>query len=456
MDNERSKKRKTLLSFFKYKENSSTSTVNEVNLQSYASNTEEEQPVLNFPRVEIDLNNLERDPAIRIPIWQHPINQQDEIRRSYIRMGLYQPKLDEYPRTKFGSQTQYRRFQYSWFEKFPWIEYSSSKDLIFCFPCFLFQKKSPINPSFTIDGFNNWKRVNDGVKCPLLIHVGGSTSSHSNSVKYVEDLMKVRGHIDNILNAQSLDEVQKNRLRLKTTIESIRWLSLQACAFRGHDESSSSKNRGNFIEMIKLMGRLNVNIGDIVLEKAPRNATYTSPTIQKEILHIFANKVRKKIREEIEDAKFCILVDEAKDISNKEQVSIILRFVDCLGILQERFFDIVNVPNTTASTLKKSISDVLSRHNLNVTNMRGQGYDGASNMSGAWNGLQALFLRECPYAYYIHCFAHRLQLALVGASTKEISVWLFFQNYPPLLILLVVPPNGILSYILFKLLKLIV
>ncbi|XP_047314353.1 zinc finger MYM-type protein 1-like [Impatiens glandulifera] len=235
-------------------------------------------------------------------------------------------------------------------------------------------EKSPINPSFTIDGFNNWKRVNDGVKCPLLIHVGGPTSSHSNSVKCVEDLMKVSGHIDNILNAQSLDEVQKNRLRLKTTIESIRWLSLQACAFRGHDESSSSKNS--------------------VLEKAPRNATYTSPTIQKEILHIFANKVRKNIREEIGDAKFCILVNEAKDISNKEQMSIILRFVDCLGILRERFFDIVNVPNTTASTLKKSISDVLSRHNLNVTNMRGQG----------------------------------LQLALVGASTKEISVWLFFSK----------------------------
>ncbi|XP_047317558.1 zinc finger MYM-type protein 1-like [Impatiens glandulifera] len=385
MDNERSKKRKTLLSFFKHKENSSTSTVNEVNLQSYTSNIEEEQPVLNFPRVEIDLNNLERNPAIWIPIWQHPINKQDEIRRSYIRMGPYQPKLDEYPRTKFGSQTQYRRFQYSWFEKFPWLEYSSSKDLIFCFPCFLFQEKSHINPSFTIDGFNNWKRVNDGVKCPLLIHVGGPTSSHSNSVKCVEDLMKVSGHIDNILNAQSLDEVQKNRLRLKTTIESIQWLSLQACAFRGHDESSSSKNCGNFIEMIKLMGRLNVNIGDIVLEKAPRNATYTSPTIQKEILHIFANKVKKK-----------------------EPMSIILRFVDCLGILRERFFDIVNVPNTTASTLKKSISDVLSRHNLNVTNMRGQGYDGASNMSGAWNGLQALFLRKCPYAYYIHCFAHML------------------------------------------------
>ncbi|KAK3204615.1 hypothetical protein Dsin_018661 [Dipteronia sinensis] len=49
--------------------------------------------------------------------------------------------------------------------------------------------------------------------------------------------------------------------------------------------------------------------------------------------------------------------------------------------------------------------------NFVVFNMRGQ--DGVSNMGGAWNGLQSIFLNDCPYAYYIHCFAHRLQLALV-------------------------------------------
>lgn len=60
--------------------------------------------------------------------------------------------------------------------------------------------------------------------------------------------------------------------------------------------------------------------------------------------------------------------------------------------------------------------------------MRGQGCDGASNMSGSFNGLQALFLKDCPYAYYVHFFAHRLQLALVAAAEKEISLWLFFSN----------------------------
>ncbi|XP_073019264.1 uncharacterized protein [Primulina eburnea] len=60
--------------------------------------------------------------------------------------------------------------------------------------------------------------------------------------------------------------------------------------------------------------------------------------------------------------------------------------------------------------------------------MRGQRYDGASNMSVAFNGLQALFLKDCPYAYYVHCFAHRLQLALVAAVEKKISIWIFFSN----------------------------
>ena len=76
--------------------------------------------------------------------------------------------------------------------------------------------------------------------------------------------------------------------------------------------------------MIRLIGRLNVDIDDVVLEKAPKNTKYTSPTIQKEILHILTNKVRKKIYEEVRDAKFCILVDEAKNASNKEQMVIVL------------------------------------------------------------------------------------------------------------------------------------
>jgi hypothetical protein len=65
--------------------------------------------------------------------------------------------------------------------------------------------------------------------------------------------------------------------------------------------------------------------------------------------------MRKTICEEVRDTKFCILVDEANDVSNKEQMAIVLRFVDIQGFLQERFFGIMHVSDTTSSTLKKEI-----------------------------------------------------------------------------------------------------
>ncbi|XP_019160893.1 PREDICTED: zinc finger MYM-type protein 1-like [Ipomoea nil] len=186
-------------------------------------------------------------------------------------------------------------------------------------------------------------------------------------------------------------------------------------------------NRGNFLEVLSLIASFNDEVTK-VLNKAPRNASYTSPTIQKQILQVLATKVKSDIREEIGDAKFCIIVDEARDESKKEQMSIVLRFVNKDGFIQERFFGVVHVKDTIASTLKESIFSILSHHNLDVQNIRGQGYDGASNMRGEWNGLKALILDECPYAYYVHCFAHRLQLALVASSKEVIPVHQFFTK----------------------------
>ncbi|CAN1755941.1 Zinc finger MYM-type protein 1 [Linum perenne] len=201
----------------------------------------------------------------------------------------------------------------------------------------------------------------------------------------------------------------------------VRQLALQGSSFRGHDESETSMNPGNVLGWIGFAAKLNEQIRSVVLGNAPGNAKYTSPSIQKEILGIIANRIRRKIREDIGDSCFSILVDEAADAAGREQMSIILRFVNSRGIVTERFFSLRSVPETSAKTLKQEICDVLSEYNLQVDKLRGQGYDGAINMSGQFNGLRALFLKDCPYAYFVHCFAHRLQLALV-TSTKFFSL----------------------------------
>ncbi|KAL5854184.1 hypothetical protein ACOSQ4_003986 [Xanthoceras sorbifolium] len=322
--------------------------------------TDEHRPSKS-PRVEPEevdnnKNSLVRDPGLRQQICDYPINEQDEIRRAYIKAGSYQFQLSEYP---FSKSKHSRRIQFWWFEKFHWLEYFPSKDAAFCLPCFLFAKPGGHGPygsnAFTLDGFRNWKKVNDGTRCAFKKHVTEEPcSAHNVAVQSCNDLMN-----------------------------------------------------------------------QVILENAPKTAKYTSPKIQKEIVQILSNKVRMHIHEEIGDAKFCVLVDEARD---KEQMALVLRFVDKEGFIRERFLDIVHVKDTTAITLKKELCTIFSHHALNVQNIRGQGYDGASNMRGEWNGLQALFLGECPYAYYIHCMAHRLQLALVGSSREVIPVYQFFSK----------------------------
>ena len=166
--------------------------------------------------------------------------------------------------------------------------------------------------TFISTGFKNWKKVNDGKHCAFLSHMGKhQNSAHNIATKCLEDFKNQSSHIERIIEKHTSEQILKNRLRLKASIDAIRWLTFQACALRGDDESLESKNQGNFLEMIKLLASYDDNVNKVVLENAPQNAKYTSPIIQKEILHVFARNVQKEICAEIGDAKFCLIVDEA-------------------------------------------------------------------------------------------------------------------------------------------------
>ena len=159
-------------------------------------------------------------------------------------------------------------------------------------------------------------------------------------VTVCQDLMHQPCHVENVIAVKDKEKIKRNRLRLKVSIAAVKWLTFQVCAFRGHDESAQSKNKGNFLEMVDLLAEFNPEIAKVVGGNAPYNAKYTSPEIQKELLGMFASKIRKHIRNEIGDSKFSILVDETCDVAKREQMALILRFVDKDGILQERFFDL--------------------------------------------------------------------------------------------------------------------
>jgi hypothetical protein len=107
-------------------------------------------------------------------------------------------------------------------------------------------------------------------------------------------------------------------------------------------------------------------------------------------------------------------------------MAVMLRYVNNEGKVVERFLALKHVKDTTSDALKQALFGLLDKNNLSITRLRGQGYDGASNMRGDFNGLQKRILDGNPYAFYIHCFAHQLQLVVVSIASCCSSVHDFF------------------------------
>ena len=75
----------------------------------------------------------------------------------------------------------------------------------------------------------------------------------------------------------------------------------------------------------------------------------------------------------------------------------------------------------TADSLTFHIKDALLRLNVQLSQCRGQCYDGATNMSGIRSGVSTQIIKEEKRAVYTHCYAHALNLA-IGETIKHSKV----------------------------------
>jgi hypothetical protein len=105
-------------------------------------------------------------------------------------------------------------------------EYSPHTDRAYCFPYFLFSRKlvgKSGSDTFTVKGFQNWKKVNDGSKCAFLTHMGqDSSSAHNYSIQCYNNCKNRLTHIDQMVIKQNEKLVADARLRLMTTIDALR------------------------------------------------------------------------------------------------------------------------------------------------------------------------------------------------------------------------------------------
>ncbi|KAL6598999.1 hypothetical protein ACP70R_045863 [Stipagrostis hirtigluma subsp. patula] len=209
---------------------------------------QQQQPIPNNVRnaAEEDINweeEIQFDPGKRKETDDYHPNHKDKVRRKYLENGPCQPRTLNFPTTSMWGRN--RRFNPEWFDEFGnWLEYSESKDRAYCFPCFLMRdrsKKEDGYKAFVVDGWNGWHR-----KARLDDHVGDVGSPHNIAVKKCDDLLNQEQHID--VAYQQKSEAAKNAylVRLNGSVDVVRVLLKQGLAFRGHDESKKSYNKGNF------------------------------------------------------------------------------------------------------------------------------------------------------------------------------------------------------------------
>ena len=168
--------------------------------------------------------------------------------------------------------------------------------------------------------------------------------------------------------------------------------------------------------------KFRVDAGDEVVKshlvKCAGNARYSGKTIENELINVIGNYIRESLLRQIKEAKyFSILCDEVTDGANLEQLSLVVRFVDKECGIHEEFLDFESTERITGAVISNLILPKLQQWGLDLLNCRGQGYDGASNMSSQARGVQGLIARRNPKAVYVHCNSHVLNLVLMKACT---------------------------------------
>jgi hypothetical protein len=88
-------------------------------------------------------------------------------------------------------------------------------------------------------------------------------------VKRCENLLKPGQSIGAQLNKLSNITKEQQLIRLRTSIKAVRYLLNQGLAFRGHDKSEESTNKGNFRELVQLLAEENDMVKKAI-SKAPK------------------------------------------------------------------------------------------------------------------------------------------------------------------------------------------
>lgn len=311
---------------------------------------------------------------------------------------------------------------------YEWIEYSVTKDAVFCFPCRQFALRAVSSDQlFTTSGFKNWKKALEKGK-GLVQH--DQSQTHTKSMADWIDRQKRDANDKSCSNLVSGTILAYRRKYLNGIIDVIIFLVENELSLRGSYDIDSHTEDGLFNNLFQYTLKNNVELQKCQ-QYMPKNALYTSPIIQNEIIAILAKLVREQIVNEIKSADvsfFTILVDGTKDKKGNECISLCARYV-INGKPTESVLFFESSERLDAASLTELILKSLNSYGLCADNIISQCYDGAFVMSGEKSGvqtrLQSMLQKKIPY---VHCMNHRLHLVVIDMIKSVELIQYFFDQ----------------------------
>ena len=233
------------------------------------------------------------------------------------------------------------------------------------------------------------------------------------------------------VNKQYAEQVSRNKAILRVIIAEIETCGRMNLPLRGHSDSgpldtdvdseSVDFTQGNLRCLLQKAAIKDATFKDH-LKYGPRNASYLSPETQNHLVTCIGKVMLRQICTTIKNAKyFAIAADETSDVHKLEQLTLTARYIDT--DICERFLGFIEVNDTTGQALGNTLLARLEQLGLDRRFLVAQAYDGASAMSGVYNGTRAVIQSICPSAIYVHCAAHCLNLVLSkSVEIQEIRV----------------------------------
>ncbi|KAL4141985.1 hypothetical protein QTP88_004518 [Uroleucon formosanum] len=355
------------------------------------------------------------------------------IKRSIIEYGPCRPKI-EFPRNedkrKFSVEYYYLSSKSG--NRIPrtWLCYSPILNYVYCESCWLFADRQYINyKSEWITGIDNWQHLSQ------KIFKHESSIQHIKSVQ-IRSLWAKNKVLDSQLENQVSEEAAFWRSVLERIIMIILHLTSGNTALRGNEGKFSSKNQfsaGNFLQTVRLVANYDPILSKLInCEKS--KIKYLSHTIVDELIGILSSDLLKTICNEIKLCQcFSIIMDSTLDITKLDQLSVIIRytvihFEEKKLEVKESFVGFFELKHHGAADYTQMIYEILSKLDLDINKCRGQGYDGASVMSGVHSGVQTRIKELVPSASYIHCCSHNLNLVISDAAKCHSKVLNFFDT----------------------------